>query len=100
MSTEEHIPTADVSQRVTDAIVSATEGATGDGSTLIPVRERGAVAPLSQLEQVRAYVRASKAESTLRGYQSDWRDFCGWAEAPACAHCLPQRRLSLPTLRK
>jgi integrase len=30
--------------------------------------------------QVRAYVRASKAENTLRGYQTDWRDFCAWCE--------------------
>jgi integrase len=32
-------------------------------------------------ERVQEYVRASKAESTLRGYQDDWRDFtawCGW----------------------
>jgi integrase len=28
--------------------------------------------------QVREYIRASKAENTLRGYQSDWRDFCAW----------------------
>jgi hypothetical protein len=32
------------------------------------------------LEQVREYIRASKAENTLRGYQSDWRDFCAWCE--------------------
>jgi site-specific recombinase XerC len=24
---------------------------------------------------------ASKAESTIRGYRADWRDFCGWCEA-------------------
>lgn len=28
-----------------------------------------------------AYIRASKAESTLRGYESDWRGFCAWCEA-------------------
>jgi site-specific recombinase XerD len=33
------------------------------------------------LAQVRAFVRASKAENTLRGYQSDWRDFCAWCES-------------------
>jgi hypothetical protein len=33
------------------------------------------------LDQVREYVRASKAENTLRGYQSDWRDFCTWCES-------------------
>jgi site-specific recombinase XerD len=52
-----------------------------ESTAVIPVQERGAVAPLGHFEQVRAYVRASKAESTVRGYQSDWRDFCAWAEA-------------------
>lgn len=32
------------------------------------------------LEQVREFVRASKADSTLRGYKSDWRHFCRWCE--------------------
>jgi integrase len=36
---------------------------------------------LSLNEQVREYVRASKAESTIRGYQTDWRAFCAWCEA-------------------
>ena len=31
-------------------------------------------------DQVRDYIRASKAENTLRGYQSDWRAFCAWCE--------------------
>ena len=31
-------------------------------------------------EQVRAYIRASKAESTVRGYRSDWRHFCEWCQ--------------------
>ena len=33
------------------------------------------------LDQVREYIRASKAENTLRGYQSDWRAFCAWTDA-------------------
>src|SRR6202008_3306898 len=33
--------------------------------------------------QVHEYIRASKAESTLRGYRSDWRHFLVWAEARA-----------------
>jgi site-specific recombinase XerD len=37
------------------------------------------LAPL--LSQVREYIRASKAENTLRGYKSDWRHFCGWCES-------------------
>ena len=46
-----------------------------------PVTEKGAdVVPLPSLEQVREYIKASKAASTLRGYQSDWRHFCAWCE--------------------
>jgi site-specific recombinase XerD len=46
-----------------------------------PLRNEGAeVTPLPSLDQVREYIRASKAESTLRGYQSDWRAFCVWCE--------------------
>ena len=32
------------------------------------------------LEKVQEYIRASKAKNTIRGYQSDWRDFCQWCE--------------------
>jgi site-specific recombinase XerD len=49
-----------------------------------PVQVKGAEsASLSALpsEQVRQFIRASKAENTLRGYSADWRDFCGWSEA-------------------
>jgi site-specific recombinase XerD len=47
--------------------------------TLLPVQEEGAVTSLPS--QVREYIRASKAESTLRGYRSDWRHFCSWCES-------------------
>jgi site-specific recombinase XerD len=30
--------------------------------------------------QVREFVRASKAENTIRGYQADWKHFCQWCE--------------------
>ena len=30
--------------------------------------------------QVREFIRASKAANTLRGYRSDWREFCQWCE--------------------
>jgi len=30
--------------------------------------------------QVREFIRASKAENTLRGYRSDWREFIAWCE--------------------
>ena len=46
------------------------------GGVLAPVWRPGSVNEL-----VRGFVRASKAENTLRGYQSDWRDFCAWCEA-------------------
>jgi hypothetical protein len=36
--------------------------------------------PAFPSEQVREYIRASKAASTLRGYKSDWRHFCAWCE--------------------
>ena len=32
------------------------------------------------LVQAREFARLSKAENTLRGYRSDWRDFSGWCE--------------------
>ncbi len=51
---------------------------------IAPVKATGAdLVPLPS--QVRDYIRASKAESTLRGYSADWRDFCAWAEAKALA---------------
>ena len=34
----------------------------------------------SALERARDFIRASKAENTLRGYRSDWRAFCQWCE--------------------
>jgi site-specific recombinase XerD len=49
-----------------------------------PVKDtRADVVPLPAVpsEQVRQFIRASKAENTLRGYNADWRDFCGWSEA-------------------
>ena len=46
-----------------------------------PVQGTGAeVVPLPLLGQVQEYVRASKAESTLRGYRADWRHFCHWCQ--------------------
>src|ERR1700693_4625317 len=46
-----------------------------------PGQGKGAdVVPSPSLEQVREFIRASKADSTLRGYQSDWRHFVEWAQ--------------------
>jgi site-specific recombinase XerD len=46
----------------------------------VPV-EKTNVIPIAALDQVRDFIRASKSESTLRGYQSDWRSFCSWCES-------------------
>jgi hypothetical protein len=42
-----------------------------------PMKDTGADVPSPSLQQVREFIRASKAESTIRGYRADWRDFCG-----------------------
>jgi integrase len=46
-----------------------------------PMKEPGDVVPSPSLQQVREFIRASKSESTIRGYRTDWQDFCGWCEA-------------------
>jgi integrase len=47
-----------------------------------PMNETGAdVVPSPSLQQVREFIRASKAESTIRGYRADWRNFCGWCDS-------------------
>ena len=45
-----------------------------------PIKETGADVVPSPSQQVWDFIRASKAESTIRGYRSDWRGFCGWCE--------------------
>jgi site-specific recombinase XerD len=51
-----------------------------DTSIIGPIPDKGAdLVPLPS--NVREFIRASKAENTLRGYKADWRDFCGWCEA-------------------
>ena len=42
----------------------------GTGADLIP----------PSLAQAREFIRASKAENTLRGYRADWRNFVAWCE--------------------
>jgi integrase len=46
-----------------------------------PMKESGADVVPSPSQQVRDFIRASKAESTIRGYRADWRNFCGWCES-------------------
>ncbi len=54
---------------------------THDTAIIRPVESKGAdLVPLPS-PQVQDFIRASKAANTLRGYQSDWRDFCGWCES-------------------
>src|ERR1041385_7412530 len=53
----------------TAAELITTQG-TGAGAVVLP----------PSLEQAREFIRASKAESTLRGYRADWRDFLAWCE--------------------
>jgi len=54
-----------------------------EATAIIPASEdKGAdLVPSPSLDQVREYIRASKAENTLRGYHSDWRAFCEWCES-------------------
>jgi len=47
----------------------------GKGADIVP----------PSLDQAREFIRASKAENTLRGYRSDWRNFIAWCEAHAVA---------------
>jgi len=55
-----------------------------NGSELIlPIQgrdKRAEIVPPS-LDQAREFARQSKAENTLRGYRSDWREFCGWCDS-------------------
>lgn len=46
-----------------------------------PTTEEADIAPLPSTDLAREFARRSKAENTLRGYRSDWREFCGWCEA-------------------
>ena len=71
MSTNENTQQRDVYTRVTDQIINAIE----PGTDVVPSPA------LPPLDQVREFIRASKAENTVRGYNSDWLAFCAWAEA-------------------
>jgi site-specific recombinase XerD len=51
---------------------------------IVPAQREGAdIVPLPST--VREFIRASKSENTLRGYQSDWREFCHWCTLQSMA---------------
>jgi site-specific recombinase XerD len=103
-ASEDTSPKQDVDARVTPQIVNARAGAGSrrEASTTVglsdqPIEcEQGAgsmiVAELQKVnradegppvlldDDVRRFVRASKAASTLRGYGCDWKDFCRWCD--------------------
>jgi integrase len=85
MSTPDNTATEkrDVYARVTDQIETASEdGAVERVAEIIGGAQDGEsnLSPFPSMERVREYIRASKADNTLRGYQSDWRSFCTWCE--------------------
>jgi len=60
-------------------VIGPIQGGKGiEGADIVP----------PSLDQAREFARQSKAENTLRGYRTDWRDFCGWCETHAVC-CLP-----------
>ena len=70
------------------AIVGTAEGT---GADLVPLPSTPtSPAPSGPLPaQVREFIRASKAENTLRGYQTDWRHFCAWCDSHGGLSPLP-----------
>jgi hypothetical protein len=52
---------------------------------IIPVTKEADIVPPSSLEQAREFARHSKAANTLRGYRSDWLDFCQWCQGHGLA---------------
>ena len=63
---------------------SACPGGGGMTADVVVINGADNAAPPS-LEQAREFARRSKAESTLRGYRSDWREFCAWCEGQGLA---------------
>jgi site-specific recombinase XerD len=53
-----------------------------DELIVTPEQARGEIiAPLPSFELAQQFARQSKAENTLRGYRSDWNEFCGWCQS-------------------
>ena len=55
----------------TKHLITPIEGA--KGADVVP-------SPSPSLDQAQEFIRASKAESTLRGYRTDWHHFCEWCQ--------------------
>jgi site-specific recombinase XerD len=55
-----------IPEPITDLVLAA------DGGSIVANRP--------DTERAREFIQASKAESTLRGYRADWREFCAWCE--------------------
>jgi site-specific recombinase XerD len=53
--------------------------------TQVASRENGA----GLEKHVREFIRASKADNTIRGYQADWRHFCAWCGSRGGLQPLP-----------
>src|ERR1700731_4206885 len=62
-------------------VIGPIQGNGAKGADIVPLPSLPSPVALPSLDQVREYIRASKAENTLRGYQSDWRHFCAWCES-------------------
>jgi integrase len=59
------------------SIIGPIQG-TGASAVPLPLPTLPAAPSLPAAEQVRKFVRASKAENTIRGYRADWAGFCAW----------------------
>jgi site-specific recombinase XerD len=73
-TTENTAPTTDGRERVMSESINAIERGV---VAWLPCRPPA----LASVERVREFVRASKAENTIRGYRTDWGDFSAWCQA-------------------
>src|SRR5262249_40126808 len=73
---------ADCQRRQPEGRIHSSGGVSMTPTTAVvgPVASTGADLVSLPSQQAREFIRASKAENTVRGYQSDWREFCAWCE--------------------
>src|SRR5215831_3525317 len=69
------------------AIIPSISRTHSKGADIVPSPTNKPFQTNQTSQTVADFVRASKAENTIRGYQSDWRNFCGWCEAKGL--CVP-----------